>query len=578
MNRNIRFGLKQKLIASFSIFTVLVGVGISTFSISSFTNMIMEKNFLYINDITYQVSGNVQLHTELMEDITFSILSSSAVQTNLRTLNSKDVTDAEAAMAAKNIMNVMDLHTLYNDYIISMRVLSGSGHDIVSGAFRLEPIKLLFGKDELDMAGGSALWGIISDEDNSLCVARSILDLKTQKPIGQVHLIFRQSYIGEIMNDISISYQNGSYLLNEDSTVISSNLPTFIGGNLEFGEPKLLEDKVIKATVAGVPSYVYFGSKMKNGWILATTIPVSELAGEIASLRGFSILVDVVVIAAAVVTIWLIVRRITSPIEKLCSNMKEVGQGNFEKRAVIDTKDEIGMLSESYNDMVDNIESLIEHVYILEIHNKQAELEFLKMQINPHFLYNTLDTISWMARIEKQEDISEMTIALASLLRNNLKQDSRVTIRMEMENICNYLLIQKFRFGEKLIWRLVVEPQCEDYYIPGFILQPLVENAIIHGLEPKQGKGRLMLSIKEEGDKVNFVVADDGVGMAQNKLEILKLDIQDASSKQCIGLKNADRRLRLQYDDSAALCIESNVEIGTRVSFSIPANQSKHGG
>lgn len=558
----------------FSLLILLISTILSAFSLGLFTNRIREKNLLYVSDITYQTVNNVKTYAQEMEDITFSILSNNVIQENLRLLNSNGLSNSEEVNASKHIEDILLIHTLYNDDIISLSVVTDKGKEILSKSMWLMPTKTLFSKNELYHANGSALWGLIYDDDKALCVARAILDLRTQKPIGFISLVFRQSYIGEIMNDISISYENGSYLLNDEGVILSSNIPDRVGLRLEVLENRGERWSTYESLVGGIPSYVYKGQRMENGWTLTTIIPKNELVRETVALLSVNILVNIIVILIAIITVWVLVKRIISPIDRLCRNMKEVGQGNFEKREVIDTNDEISMLSRSYNEMVSNLESLIEHVYKLEISNRQAELEFLKMQINPHFLYNTLDTISWMARMEQKEDIADVTIALACLLRNSIKQDNRVPIRKELENIRNYLLIQKYRFGQKLDWKLLVEPHCEEYYMPAFILQPLVENAIIHGLEPKQERGRLILSVKEEDGAVKFVVADNGVGMSSTLMEQLKEDIRDKSTRSCIGLKNADRRLRLHYGENATLHIDSDNQIGTRISFWIPVSMS----
>src|SRR5699024_7334369 len=135
--------------------------------------------------------------------------------------------------------------------------------------------------------------------------------------------------------------------------------------------------------------------------------------------------------------------------------------------------------------MAENIETLIEKVYKMELAQKQAELEFLQMQINPHFLYNALDTIGWKALGEGNTDVSEMSIALAELLRATIKKESFISLKEEMSTVKDYLYIQEQRFGDKISVDYQIDENLEDYQVPNFILQPLIENAIIHGLEPK---------------------------------------------------------------------------------------------
>ena len=166
-----------------------------------------------------------------------------------------------------------------------------------------------------------------------------------------------------------------------------------------------------------------------------------------------------------------------------------------------------------YNKMAENIENMVEKVYKTELSEKQARLEYLQMQINPHFLYNVLDTISWMAIAEGKQDISEMTIALAELLRAIIKNDHFITLKEEMVVVRDYLMIQGERFEDKIQVYYDIEEEAYEYLVPNFILQPLIENAITHGLEPKVGIGSLGIQIKLDQDRMQITIEDDGVGI-----------------------------------------------------------------
>ena len=224
--------------------------------------------------------------------------------------------------------------------------------------------------------------------------------------------------------------------------------------------------------------------------------------------------------------------------------MKTLGKDDKYPRVKVVTKDEIGMIGTEYNKMAENIETLIEKVYKMELTQKQAELEFLQMQINPHFLYNALDTISWMA-LEK----GDMTIALAELLRATIQKESFISLEEEMKTVKDYLLIQKERFGEKVSVHYEVDQETLECQVPNFILQPLIENAIIHGLEPKIGKGMLNISVQIQDERLFFVIEDDGVGMDEKEIFFLYQKCRENDTKKSIGLKNVYRRLLLCYGE-----------------------------
>lgn len=257
------------------------------------------------------------------------------------------------------------------------------------------------------------------------------------------------------------------------------------------------------------------------------------------------------------------------PLQTLSSHMRAIEAGDFTNRVEINSNDEIGQLGRRYNHMADSIENLIEQVYKMEISQKQAEIEYLKMQINPHFLYNTLDTISWMARMEDKDDIAQVTTALAELLRATIKQNSFITVREELKSVRNYVFIQEYRFGDKIRVCYDIDGTVRDYVIPNFILQPLVENAIIHGLEPKLTWGKLTIGSYIEGDHLHFRVTDDGIGMNAQAVEKLYEECLCQDSKNSIGIKNVYLRLHNYYGEDSTFVINSREGEGTTVAFSI---------
>ena len=234
------------------------------------------------------------------------------------------------------------------------------------------------------------------------------------------------------------------------------------------------------------------------------------------------------------------------------------------------SNDEVGLIGKEYNAMADNIEHLIRQVYEMELAGKQSELDFLRMQINPHFLYNTLDTIGWLAFAGETDQISEVVVALAELLRAMVKSERFIPIEEEMHSVRDYLLIQERRFGDRISVEYELDPSVMQYKIPNFILQPLIENAIIHGLEPKVDKGRILIRITDAGNVIHFSVQDDGTGMNSDEIEQLIEACNSADTKRSIGLKNVYRRLLLCYGETGRPVITSELQHGTRIDFDVP--------
>lgn len=432
-----------------------------------------------------------------------------------------------------------------------------------------------FAEDEIYEANGSSLWGI-TGEKNRICVAKAILDFDTMKPAGYINIVYENSYLSDILADNSSKYSGASYVVNTHGRIMVANKEGYVGENFPVKLSDLRASNTSRYDMFSSTQAFYFvGNEMPNGWSLVQTVSVKEFNKEMNHLIVLAAGIVLLVLEISLGFVWYVTSRIAYPAKELMESMKTLAKDNEYPRVKIVSNDEIGMIGLEYNKMAENIETLIEKVYKMELTQKQAELEFLQMQINPHFLYNALDTISWMALAKGNMDVSEMTIALAELLRATIKKESFITLREEMNTVKDYLLIQQERFGDKISAEYFVEEDAYSCMVPNFILQPVIENAIIHGLEPKIEKGKLSINISIQDEFLTFLVEDNGVGMDETEILDLYKKCRENNTKQSIGLKNVYRRLLLCYGESSMLKIESKKEQGTRISFLIPRNISK---
>jgi len=562
--------LRNKLTLLFAVLTISISVIISVLSIKFASDVIVDKNDRYFSDISNQATDNIARNLSDIDQITFNILTSSIIQKDLKTANAMTQEGLDKTLIANDIGNFIFKYMVNNDDIISISVFSDNGMEFTINQNVLDETYQLFEKDEIYAANGSALWGLNKDGSGNFCTARAILDLITQKPIGYINLVIKGDYFGKIVKDISSSVLSGTYLLDSNGIVVSTNNNDKLGSQLASYDMLIDMQGVSLYELDGIKNYIYRGERLSNGWTLVNLIPQNELKNGTKMLARLSAVVDSITIIVAFGFIIFFVKRFTDPITELCRSMENVGQGDFEERVVVESDDEIGMLSKSFNAMIENIENLIKTVYQLEVSKKQAELDSLKMQINPHFLYNTLETINWMARIKNNTDITIVTTALGEFLRASVHQSNFITVAEELRNINNYLTIQRYRFGDKIKAEILADDDCYHELIPSFILQPLVENAIIHGLEPKISNGCLKISVRWVEDELLFSVWDDGVGIDEKKLEKIRADLAEHSVQNFIGLGNVNKRLYLNYGEGYGLEINSTVNKGTLVSFRIP--------
>ena len=244
--------------------------------------------------------------------------------------------------------------------------------------------------------------------------------------------------------------------------------------------------------------------------------------------------------------------------------MEKAQIGNFDIQVHTKQKDEIGSLIQSYNFMLGEIKRLIHVVTEEKMAQKTAELNALQAQINPHFLYNTLDTINWMLLARGEDDISDLIVRLGELLKYSISgANTLVPLQEEVRYIRNYLEIQKCRMEERLEYAISIEEACNVYPCPKLLLQPLVENAIKHGLEPLVRGGKVCIIAVIDQGELKITVIDDGQGMEAEKIQDILLDKR-------VGLKNVEKRIKLIYGQSYGLRIHSQKNNGTTVEIHLP--------
>ena len=567
--------IRKKMMVVFVVLITVTGIGIASLFAIVFRYGYSSLSQIYLNDINEQTTNNLENNIQKIEDINVQILSSQVIQSQLKIVNEKCLDSYDLAQCRQKIERELSNWALYASYVVSVSVISREGIEFAVKKNETGGTQFGFTEDEIYEANGSSLWGI-TGEKNRICVAKAILDFDTMKPAGYINIVYENSYLSDILADNSSKYSGASYVVNTHGRIMVANKEGYVGENFPVKLSDLRASNTSRYDMFSSTQAFYFvGNEMPNGWSLVQTVSVKEFNKEMNHLIVLAAGIVLLVLGISLGFVWYVTSRIAYPAKELMESMKTLAKDNEYPRVKIVSNDEIGMIGLEYNKMAENIETLIEKVYKMELTQKQAELEFLQMQINPHFLYNALDTISWMALAKGNMDVSEMTIALAELLRATIKKESFITLREEMNTVKDYLLIQQERFGDKISSEYFVEEDAYSCMVPNFILQPVIENAIIHGLEPKIEKGKVSINISIQDEFLTFLVEDNGVGMDETEILDLYKKCRENNTKQSIGLKNVYRRLLLCYGEASMLKIESKKEQGTRISFLIPRNISK---
>jgi two-component system sensor histidine kinase YesM len=317
-----------------------------------------------------------------------------------------------------------------------------------------------------------------------------------------------------------------------------------------------------------------------NKIFLVGHIPLDDLRRDAQELTSFTAIISIISLIAAYGTAVLISNRLVKPIRRLQNCMKMMQNGSFKVKAAVITNDEIGQLTVAFNNMVDELNRLVREVYETQIREREAELSALQSQINPHFLYNTLESVNMLALHNQQLQISDIVSSLGKLLRYTVEKMERpVTLKDELLFVDHYLQIQSFRLKDRLQAVIDIEPSYEDCLVPKLVLQPLIENVIEHAL--KKEAVTIRVTAYFQNDDLVIKVIDNGIGMAEQQIQEIEKQMNSKNLVQDerdhfdkvnkgFGLRNVHQRLRIIYGDSYGLFIDKDVDEGSSFMLKIP--------
>ncbi|MFD0714507.1 sensor histidine kinase [Paenibacillus sp. GCM10027626] len=357
-----------------------------------------------------------------------------------------------------------------------------------------------------------------------------------------------------------------------------------VGQTAGSGKNAHAEQQFRTATVGGKPYIAATVKGRSSGWMIELERPQAAIYSQTDQLRQFMYGIIAVSIVLTLVISWVVYRGIAAPLSAIAQGMKQIRLGNLNAKLAEGRQDEFGFLNRSFNEMAREQKHLIKNIYEQELMRAQSELRFLQSQINPHFLYNTLDAIYWTAKNYDAHEISDMVYNLSKFFRLSLsKGKEMLTVSETIEHLQYYLRVQQLRYMDVFETRFEIDPDSRNMPILKLILQPLVENAILHGLEKKQSDGLLIVHCSLQEGYLCIEVLDNGKGMSAQRLAELQehlrtldadtlLAVSEAKSaaKTSYGLWNVKARLKLHYGKAADMEIDSRENEGTTATIRIP--------
>ncbi|WP_233532157.1 cache domain-containing sensor histidine kinase [Paenibacillus alkalitolerans] len=549
----------------------------------SFTVIVQQYAFSIYDRQLYEKSSQVlnlsssAIETELKRigQISYKIIADAQIQKLLLSVKTSE-SDYERLVVHQDVIDRLFNYAGLEPFLHSIHLFDSRGTEHAAGNLTvIHPSKKERIMQAAKEAKGGIAWIFPDEQDNALILARDIRSFhKTNIYLQHVGTMAVRINIQEIVRYIAKEKFEGDLVMLSGSEIIHPLNPSF--------DPVLANGPFSGSTgyfTRSTGSRSYFISYHKSsgsGWTYVNMTPYDEIFKRVLFVKELVVAVFIAIFAAVILLGVRFSRSLTRPIELLMWRMKLAEKGNFAEANLLQpdkspmAMDEIGLLHRTFRLMIERINTLITENYANRLLLKETEFKALQAQINPHFLYNTLDSINWLARTNGQKQISQMVESLGFLLRNAVQlNEPLVSLAEELEIVENYVTIQKYRFEERLEFIMDVPEQLRHRKIPKLTLQPLVENAMHYALEPGIGTCTIAVRAWETAEAICITVEDDGPGIPEDTLDRLRRGELKTKGKG-IGLLNIDERIKIAFGDDYGIRIGGTAGGGARITIALP--------
>jgi two-component system, sensor histidine kinase YesM len=573
------YRIEQKLLLTYPILIILSILVVSVFAILFSREIFKERTILYSQEIIRQITHNIDTQLKRIDQDSYIFIQDEDIRSFL--VSKWDADSAEYYRLRANIQQFLTHFLLSHENVESVYLINNRG-DVITTTDALEIDNYNDYRQHAMNGAGSIVWlnTITSTIGNRVIPAvRTINDLSSMKDNGTLVIYFRESAISGLLADRNIGVADSLKVLDPQGYIVSSDVSSEISTRVEeslLASIAQSERFFFKEGANGNAFYNFYRSDLTN-WTYLYRTESSELYRGVEVVRNWIILVALLFTIGSIVSAKMIARNISRPIQNVIKEMRNIERNGLLVNLIYEGKDELSALTHTFNNMTDQLRRLVQREAEIQRMQHELEMRALQAEINPHFLYNTLEAINWMGRMNRIPKICDMTTMLAEIMRYSIdRQRDLVTIADELRHTEKYLGIQQIRFNDQLKVFIDVDPAILSLPMPKLTLQPIVENAIIHGFGNKVGIGRLRLFGGMQEGKVVIIIEDNGCGMEPAKIEAL-LHRSTAAISKSIGFFNVNKRIQLIYGEAYGLDIKSAVDQGTRVSIHLPLPKGEAG-
>ncbi len=573
------FSLKRKITASF-LAAILFTLSILAVSVDMFfTRKTTDLADRYTLQGIEQVITGIESHIKNTESLIDLISKDSSI---LEFLSWKNYHRSSSDSTRSNVRNILTNVVDNSDDILGI-VVANSNNFYISN-------EMYYDSDEAFIAEGwykncmeNGALTVFSPEDdrafkyyyspgtrNIISIAKPIYLPNSTISAGTILVDINIDFMSQILDNTSWDKTGFVFILGNEGDIIYSPATPIVPRikYTWFDE----NDSAFKKKIFGHNYEFVFAKSKLTQWTAVGVFSLNNTLKPIYDFRIFTIFIFIMAVLSATFIVTVISRTIVNPVQTLNGLMRKASSGDLDVRFNARSMDEIGELGRSFNTMVEEIKNLIEINKNEQRSKRRAELQILQEQIKPHFLYNTFDTIHWIAKKYGATEIVDIVHALTVILRVGLSRGRDcISVEDELKHAVGYLTIQKIRYGDKLTYKIIMQDGCEKYFVQKLILQPLIENALYHGVKTREDGGKLTIKINITDSEIVFTVVDNGGGIEPDRLKQLLDSLENNNSEHLgYGVFNVNERIRISYGQQFGIKIFTKFGYYTKVEIHHP--------